>query len=290
MFDGQPSRTAMGAAAHRAIHQLVEEGRVLRDPLAIPILGETVETLRQRALDRPQDRGLRFFIAARSELAEAKLAQAVEQRGVSQLVVLGAGLDTLSCRSPFGERLVIHEVDHPATQAWKIARLAAAGIPVPDHVRFTPVDFERMSLLDALVTAGFDVNRRSFFLWLGTVPYLTGQAVSATLRLIGGLPGGSEVVFDYAEPIENHDTSADHIRALSERVAAAGEPLVSWFTPAALRADLCAAGLDHCEDFTVRGLAERHWGKEAVAARMASGSPLSERGGHVLYARSPIRP
>ena len=40
---GKPSRTAWAAAAHRAVHQVLEQGRIFADPLALRILGEDAE-------------------------------------------------------------------------------------------------------------------------------------------------------------------------------------------------------------------------------------------------------
>jgi len=280
----EPSRTALGAAVHRATHQLIDGGRVFSDPLAITILGWPVEELRKRAEDSPEDRALRFFIAARSELAEAKLAQAVRDRGVGQLVVLGAGLDTFAYRNPFQERLDVFEVDHPATQQWKRQQLARAGITAPRPVKFLPVDLEKTPLPAALAEGGFDFTRRAFFTWLGTVPYLTEDAVAMTARTIGSLPAGGELVFDYAEPsTEDSSPAGIHRRALRDRVAAAGEPFVSFFQPADLRSTVSAAGFEHIEDYTVRDLAGRHFGAEAIAARIRAGSPVPDRGPHVLF-------
>jgi methyltransferase (TIGR00027 family) len=105
------------------VHQLIEGGRIFSDPLAVPILGGDTDAsgnvLVTDCEDSTATRGLRFFIAARSAYAEAKLAEAVERRRVSQVVLLGAGFDTFAYRNPFGERLRVFEVDHPATQAWK---------------------------------------------------------------------------------------------------------------------------------------------------------------------------
>ena len=60
--------------------------------------------------------------------------------------MLGAGLDTYAYRGPLRESLRIFEVDHPATQAWKRERLAAAGIPPPPTLTFAPVDFARETI------------------------------------------------------------------------------------------------------------------------------------------------
>jgi hypothetical protein len=138
MLSGTPSRTAKAAAAHRAAHQVLEQGRLFADPLALRILGDDAETAVREAEADPSKRRMRIFIAARTRFAEDALAAAV-QRGVRQLVVLGAGLDTFAYRSPHGDRLSLFEVDHPATQAWKRQRLADAAIPVPDSLVFAPI-------------------------------------------------------------------------------------------------------------------------------------------------------
>src|SRR6478752_638977 len=181
MLEQEPSRTAWMAATHRAAHQVLERGLIFSDPLALRILGQDADTVARDALAHPERRGMRAFIAARAQLAESALAAGVERRGVGQLVVLGAGLDTFAYRNPLADRLRVFEVDHPATQAWKRRRLDEAGIAAPDGVVYAPVDFEREALLDGLAAAGLDPARRTFFMWLGVVPYLTSEAVRATL-------------------------------------------------------------------------------------------------------------
>src|SRR5215468_1868913 len=133
---GTPSRTAWAAAAHRAVHQILENGRLFTDPLALRILGKEAEAVVQRAKSQPSSRKMRIFIAARTRFAEDALVAAVE-RGVQQLVILGAGLDTYAYRSAL-TGLHVFEVDHPATQAWKRQRLAEAAIPIPDSLTFAP--------------------------------------------------------------------------------------------------------------------------------------------------------
>src|SRR5579863_1243640 len=150
MEPGQPSRTALAAAAHRAAHQLLEGGQVFADPLAVSILGAPAAELTRAELRAPATRGMRLFIAARSRFAEDTLAAAVA-RGVRQYVVLGAGLDTFAYRNPFETAaLRVFEVDHPATQEWKRAQLGAAGIAIPAWMTFVAVDFERQSLEEGL--------------------------------------------------------------------------------------------------------------------------------------------
>jgi methyltransferase (TIGR00027 family) len=289
----RPSRTAFGAAAHRAMHQVIEKGRIFTDPLAARILtsartavvgklvslGFTVAALALK-VSAPRDtgRGLRLFIAARSRVAEDALAMGVKSRGVRQLVVLGAGLDTFAYRNPFPDRLRVFEVDHPATQAWKRRRLAAAGIAIPASLTFAPVNFESEDVFEALRAAGVDPGQRSFFMWLGVVPYLTRTAIGESLAIMGGLPGGAEVVFDYSDPPETLSVAARASREdRARRVAAVGEPFVTTFEPAELHGHLRAAGFVHLEDKGPHALSREYY-------RAGSAVSGPDRGGHILFA------
>ena len=268
MEAGQPSRTALGAAGHRAAHQALEQGRIFADPLALRILGADADEAIAEAKREPSKRGLRLFIAVRTRFAEDALAAAIA-RGATQLVVLGAGLDTYAYRAKLPDRLRVFEVDHPATQAWKRERLASAGIAIPGALTFAPVDFEREGLAEGLAAAGFDPARQSFFTWLGVVPYLTEQAVFATLGFIAGLPGGAEVVFDYINPaatIADPEHRAFH-EALVARVAEAGEAFQSAFETDALLARLRSLGFAEINDLGLPEIAARYF---PGGARVAS--------------------
>src|SRR5262249_23199429 len=163
------------AASHRAAHQVLENGRIFFDPLALRILGRDAGEVGREAEQRPLGRSMRIFIAVRHRFAEDALALAIEQ-GVLQVVVLGAGLDTWAYRSPLSQRVRIFEVDHPATQEWKRQLLAEAEIEVPPSLTFAPIDFERQNLGDGLANGGFSPDAATFFMWLGVVPYLTQEA------------------------------------------------------------------------------------------------------------------
>lgn len=260
MRSGLPSHTARGAAAYRAIHQMLEGGAIFEDPFAFRILDEqTAASLSKLAADESL-RPWRLFIAARSRFSEDSMATCVA-RGVRQVVVLGAGLDTFSLRNPFANLgLRVFEVDYPATQVWKRERMAAADLIEPTSLVFAPVDFERESLSAGLTRVGFRPDQPAFFQWLGVVPYLTKEAIFSTLTFISEVVG-SVVVFDYAEPFQNYpaERRADVI-ATAERAAARGEPWLSVFDPAELYNLLRGHGFKTVEDLGLSEIAERIYG------------------------------
>jgi methyltransferase (TIGR00027 family) len=278
---GKPSHTARGAAAYRAIHQTLEAGAIFSDPFAAKILDDDTRARLDEIAAEGSLRPMRLFIAARSRFSEGALASCVA-RGVRQIVVLGAGLDTFSLRNPHaGEGVRVFEVDYPATQDWKRERLQQAGLAIPHSLTFAPVDFEWQSLADGLAAAGFQADRPAFFQWLGVVPYLTGDAISATLNFIAGVPE-SEVVFDYAEPLENYPSERRaNVMAVAERAASLGEPWLSLFDPADLSKMLHNKGFGVVEDLGLAEITDRFYG--ALKRGILIGP-----GAHVVRARKTL--
>ena len=277
MQSEEPSRTARAAAMHRAAHQLLEQGRIFADPLAFRILGEDTQSIVREAEEHPTGRRMRIFIAARTRFAEDALAAAF-QRGARQLVLVGAGLDTYAYRSRLAaDGLRIFEVDHPATQVWKRQRLADAGIPIPESLRFVSIDFERQSLAKALAGSPFDRAEQTFFTWLGVVPYLAEAAVWSTLDFIASLPGRTHVVFDYSNPPASLPSVARIMHeAVAERVARLGEAYKCYFETEELHTKLQGLGFTEIEDLGPRQIAERYF---PIMQRT-----LTDKGGHILRA------
>jgi methyltransferase (TIGR00027 family) len=256
---GRPSRTALGAAMHRAVHQTLEGGVIFSDPYALQILDDEARAGLATMVDDPAHRPMRLFIAARSRFSEESMAGCVA-RGVRQVVILGAGLDTFSLRNSHAG-VTVYEIDYPATQAWKRERLAQAGVAIPPSLTFAPVDFERQSLAEGLAAAGFRADQPAYFQWLGVVPYLTREAIVATLDFIAAIKGAA-VVFDYAEPFENFPPAMRaNLTAIAQRAAALGEPWLSMFDSPNMAALVRGRGFADFEDVTRAELAARYYGE-----------------------------
>jgi methyltransferase (TIGR00027 family) len=260
----------------RAAHQSLDKPKVFDDPLAVAIAGRDTSAEPGSFFSR----ALRAFIAARSRYAEDQLASAVLLRGVRQYVVLGAGLDTFAYRNPLrSSGLHVFEVDHPATQEWKRARLSDADIAIPDEMTFAAVNFETQSLDVRLQEAGFRPAATAFFSWLGVTPYLSRSAFDATIQFIAGLPSGSGLAFDFA--VERSLLSPMQqlaLDTLAERVARAGEPFQLFFDPAALVSDLAGRGFGGIEDLGAEEINARYF------AGRSDGLAVSG-GGHLLSAQ-----
>lgn len=171
--------------------------------------------------------------------------------GIRQVVVLGAGLDARAWRLPVLRdaadvpRPIVFEVDHPATQAHKRARLAevaSAARPCASDVRFVAVDFERHSLIERLAAAGHDPGQPSVFLWEGVLMYLTAEAVHATLSALAALGAeGSLLAVSYCI-VPGRD------RVTAAVLSLVGEPIRTRLDPPELAALLARHGFTVTSD------------------------------------------
>lgn len=207
---------------------------------------------------------MRHQQASRTTFYDAALERRIA--GIGQLVLLGAGLDTRPYRLPPGTRVRCFEIDTPRTQAFKREMLARAGVDTA-RVTFVPADFEKEDWYEKLLTAGFDPDKRSFFLWESVTMYLERQAVETALRRIAGTAAGNAVAFDYfsAELITSPSLFMRYARAV---VRIVGEPFkfgIDNTPPVRKRVEafLASCGLSLAE--------QRNFGPETARKRAPAG-------------------
>ena len=260
---GSPSQTSFTAAAARAAHLVVDdEPRIFTDPLAAALLGERAEPLlayHRGNPDHPILAAARAQATCRSRFAEDVLAAAVA-RGVSQYVILGAGLDTFTHRSPLAARLRTFEVDHPGTQDWKRAALAGLSATPLGPITWVAADLECDPLPERLREAGFDGALPAVVTWLGVTMYLSEPAIARTLGTVGALADGTELVADHMLPAGLRDAAGDaYVDGVAPVAAQGGEPWLTFLSPQQMATLLERAGfasIDH------------RWQRDAIDPRL----------------------
>ena len=262
MEPGKRSVMAEGTALFRAAHQLIDDDpKILQDPLALAVLGVTAEKIEadRERLSKPYLKQARTLAVMRSRYTEDELAASID-RGITQYVVLGAGLDTSPYRSGHAaERLNTFEVDHPATQRWKLERLRKAGIRTRENLKHVAIDFERESLADGLERNGFDRGQPAFFSWLGVLYYLRHESVLETFRYVAGTANGSEIVMDFMVDDASLDAARrESVRKASAYVASIGEPWLTRYSSDELAGILRDIGFSQVTYFSNELATERY--------------------------------
>ncbi len=205
MANSRVSRTALGAAICRLIVQYQPVAtRLFDDPVVAFLVSRPLRlvlrlaamrrlTVQQTEAVAPGIYGTQVCrTCAIDDIAQAALAQ-----GVAQLVLLGAGYDTRPYRLPQIERIAVFEVDLPAIQAEKRAKLQRYLGHLPDQLTFLPLDFERQRLEAAFAGTAFQASLPTLFVWEGVSQYLSEAAVRQTLAFVGSAAPGSVLACTY---------------------------------------------------------------------------------------------
>jgi methyltransferase (TIGR00027 family) len=196
----QTSTTAKGIAAMRAIEsEKGPERRICSDPFARRFTTQTFYLLSKWFAGYGERRapGTQGFVVCRCRYFDDYLHECL-QSGTTQIVILGAGLDSRAYRQETIEAKVrVFEVDHPATQASKIKKVRKVIGNIPPGVVYVPIDFNEETL-DKLLEVGFNRSLKTLFIWEGVSYYLKAEAVDSTIAWIRiNAAQKSTLVFDY---------------------------------------------------------------------------------------------
>ncbi len=256
-----PEHTAVRVALWRALHVLIDPPpHVFNDTIGERIIGEGNWRSRQ---DMSPDfsKSMRASVTGRARFIE-DLVDEEAKRGVTQYVILGAGLDTFAQRrSESGGKLQVFEVDQPGPQAWKQQRLKVLKLATPDWLRFVPVDFEAgESWWDKLIESGFDPKKPAVIVSTGVSMYLTREANLATFRQIAKLAKGSTFAMTFMLAL---DLLPPQERGLMEfvmkRAAESGTPFLSLFTPEQIAALAKEGGFPTADAVSAQDLFKRYF-------------------------------
>lgn len=272
-----PDNTAVRTALWRAAHiRLDPPPHVFEDEIGLRLAAPGADWHRRPDMDPEATSGFRSAIVARARFVEDLIAERAGA-GVTQYVVLGAGLDTFTQRRPeIAARLQVFEIDQPGPQAWKRRRLTELGYGIPDGLHLVPVDFEASEdWLTKLTAAGFDTGRPAVIVSTGVTMYLTREATAATLRRISGLAPGSTLAMTFLlPPALLDDTDRDGLRTSEEGARAAGTPFVSFYTPPEFLALARESGLRDARHIPGDALAERYFADRPDGLRPSTGEDV----------------
>lgn len=231
------SQSAGIIAAHRALESTRPASeRIVNDPYARKLIGPRCTVIGES--DIPEEKALELFQSVVPGFHEYFLArtrymddhlQAWIDRGLEQLVIVGAGYDSRAYRHRdlATRNTPVFELDHPATQAIKKARLSAILPGPPGHVTFVPADLNGEAPGQRLLEGGYDRRLQTLFILEGVTMYIEPPAVDRFLRFAADDSGrGSGVIFDFTHPEVIDGTSErPEARWWREKANGSSEPL-----------------------------------------------------------------
>jgi len=200
----QPLRTAMLTTLSRAVANKEFNNNVFgSDYLAkkfLPFFFRFLiksNRLRMR-IKRKIPTGVYEYLIARTQYFDNLFKDALN-KGISQIVLLGAGNDTRAYRfAKQNNNTKIFEIDLITTQNRKKEYLKSKRIEIPANLEFVSLNFNKDSLEDVLLEKGFKKSEKTLFLWEGVSYYLESESVKKTLEQIKNISHKESLLaFDY---------------------------------------------------------------------------------------------
>lgn len=265
-MDTRASMTARLCAYARGLHvENDAEPKILADHLALALagFGEDEPDDVQAQMRTYERLPLRAVMTFRTRWVEDILRQQPATAPL-QYVIMGAGLDSFAYRKPDAlYHVQVFEIDHPASQDWKIERLKSLGHDPSDNVTFVPVDFETERFDARLATAGLKPDCATVFSAMGLCQYITEDAMRDTAERIANMTTAHcELVMNYNLPIEMlPPETQEPMRRIMAHAADTGEPWLSHYSPDTISDLLRGVGFKRFE----------HMNPERIAAEYFAG-------------------
>ena len=249
-----PEHTAVRTALWRALHVLIDETpHVFVDEVGEKIVGE--KNWRERP-DMNAD-----FSKSIEDLVEEEMA-----KGITQYVILGAGLDTFALRrTELMDKLHVFEVDQPGPQKWKEQRIKELGINAPSHLHFVPVDFEAgESWMQEAEKVGFDKNLPTVIVSTGVSLYLSKETNFEILKELASLPHKSVFAMTFMlalDLLKPHEQEL--MKFVMARAEESGTPFLSLFAPDEIISLAKKASFKEADYISAKDIFERYFAKRS---------------------------
>jgi methyltransferase (TIGR00027 family) len=256
-----PEHTAVRVALWRALHvQIDPKPSVFIDEVGLQLIADN--TWRNRPDMNPDfSKSMRASIVGRARFIEDLVEEQI-QKGVTQYVILGAGLDSFAQRRPeLATNLQVFEVDQPGPQVWKKNRLKELGLAIPSWLHFVPVDFEAgHSWLEHLIEAGFDKTKPAIIVSAGVSMYLTKESNLALLQQVANLAHGSTFAMTFLLSLELlTGQEKASIEFVMKKASESGTPFHSLFSPSEILEMAKAAGFKKTSYVSANDLYQRYF-------------------------------
>ncbi len=198
-----------------------------------------------------------FFVQARTKHIDSILSESLKNPAL-QVVNLGAGYDSRAYRfHQAAPEVRYFEIDMPEMIVDKKERVRKVFNRLPEWVTYVPIDFNKQTLSEELLIAGFDKGKKTLFICEGVTMYISMEAVAGTFKFISGQSApGSTVVFDY---ISRSQTNMENRRAqATDGPGAWGEPYIFGIDESRISQFLTGAGLQVMSDIGPLELTNRY--------------------------------
>ena len=278
MFENKDG-TAQGVAKVRHYESLHKPSkRLYHDPFACHMYkGSFVQAwLGEEKTKRLYDflmKGILELLTIRTKWYDDQIMKAIQDKNVTQMIILGAGYDTRGFRLDLPEGFSVIEVDQPTVQDLKMKKLKnisgqyenVASRIDSGMVQFLSVNFETNFIEEKLTesVSHFNRNKPTIVTFEGVTQYIPKSSTASTLtQLHKILPNESIFLVSYVPQNVFDDPEkcgpANSVKSLLRAAKNTGEPWISVFSPHEFKLFLDALGYTVVLDSTINELNDKY--------------------------------
>jgi len=205
------------AAAYLALLRAIESNRpehkrLFHDPYAKLFLSSSFRLVEKLSRVSFMNRFIAWFIdknwtgaltccSARTRLVDVMAVNTIQDEGINQVIVFGAGYDCRALRLHVKRRVQFVEIDHPAFQAEKRAILSQ-GLKANGRETMTnyiSVDLHTQDLYEVIPHIFQKGHYRTMFIWEGVTNSLTAPIAPKVFDYFKRFRPGTIIIFTYVD-------------------------------------------------------------------------------------------
>ncbi len=205
------------AAAYLALLRAIESNRtenkrLFYDPYAKLFLPPSFRLVEKLSRIPFMNRFINWFIdrnwtgaltccAARTRLVDVMTVNTVQDEGVNQVIVFGAGYDCRALRLQLKKRVQFVEIDHPDFQAEKRDTLSKnpGKNGMEAMINYVPVDLLTQDLDHVIPQIFQQGHYKTMFIWEGVTNCLTAPIAPKAFEYFKTFQPGTIIVFTYVD-------------------------------------------------------------------------------------------
>ena len=181
----------------------IQQGERSKDLFKDELMQHFVNTDIQIEAEQRLDKRMWLPLATRTRFFRHTVSDAVKNKGIEQIIILGSGFDTLAVRKA-KYNVKFFEIDQPAILNCKEHIYAEQNIN--KNAEYIGLDYVQGDLIESLISRNMNLSLPTLILWEGNTLYLEKEQVLNVLQTLSTHFSRLIITFDYLHAAMNNNT------------------------------------------------------------------------------------
>lgn len=208
--------------------------------------------------------------SVRTRLVDVMTVNTIQDEGINQVIIFGAGYDSRALRLPLRRRIQFVETDHPEMQDTKRKKLekTTSAADNASQVNYLSVDLQNQKLEEILPFIFQKEHYKTLFIWEGVTNSLTAPVAPIAFEYFQRFNPGTIIIFTYVDnEVRKHPEKFPGAVNITRLLRQGNEQWNFGLNPAQLDGFLASYNMQLLHDLDINSIRKMYYG-EAKAAGM----------------------